>query len=94
MQRYGHTKRAEHLSGLRFGVPAVHLGEAAFQFGGADAIGLGEVFFGVEGVFFGHDIKKFTVAHLHGAQHFDIVEFELVLTQDGKALPRGDRDVA
>ena len=71
---------------IGLGFPAVHLREFAFQFAGADAVLIGEILFGIEGVLFLHDFKKSGIALDDSIQDHLAVVFILVLLQEGETL--------
>ena len=47
-----HSQAVEQGSGIRLGLPAVHLSEFTFQLAGADPVFVGKIFLGIDGVFF------------------------------------------
>ena len=71
----------DQAGGVGFRLPAAHLGVLALQLGGADAVLVGEIFFGVQGVLFLPHLVQPFVAHDHGVQHRIFVKGEVVLAQ-------------
>ena len=50
------TQSAEQGSCIAFGIPTFELGELLFEFGCADTVRIAEIGFGVQGIFFLHDV--------------------------------------
>ena len=86
-----YAETAQKSGSVGFGVPAFEFGEFFLEFGGADAVFVGEVGFCVEGVFFLNDIPELGVAHQDGVEHGAVVEFEVVLLKHAHALARAHR---
>ncbi len=71
---------------VAFGIPAFEFGEFLLQFRGADAVGIREIFLGIESVFLLHDIPEHSVTAEHGFHHRAVVKLEVVLFKDAHAL--------
>jgi hypothetical protein len=93
VQLHGDAQAVEKLVGLSLGIPAVHLGEFAFQLGGALAVGIGEIGFGVQGLFLFHDIVQLAVAHDDRVHHAVFIVLVVVLLQHAHTVvrPHGHR---
>ncbi len=50
------SEAGEEGGGVAFGVPSFELGEFLLEFGGAYAVGVGEIGLGVDSVFLLHDV--------------------------------------
>ena len=54
---------------IRFCFPSVHLSEFTLEFAGANAVFVSEVFFGIDGFFFFHDLIQSGISHNNGIQN-------------------------
>ena len=88
------TQSVKQRRRVGLGFPAVHIGEFRFQFAGADAVFVGEIFFGVDRLFFFHDLIQAFISHDDGIQNRIFVILEMILFQEGKTLSRSDDDFA
>ena len=77
--------------GLRVGFrfPAVHFGKFRLQLAGPDAVLIGKILFGVEGVLFLHDLIQTAVALDDRIQYDLTVVFIVVLLQERQPLSGG-----
>ena len=90
VQLVGDAQAGQQPRGLGFRIPAVQLGELAFEVGQLHAVFVGEIGLGAERFFFLHDGVEPGVAHDDGLQHAEFVKFIMVLLQDRQALAGGD----
>ena len=94
LQVQGKAQACEQHFRIGLGVPAVQIRELALQFGGANAVRLGEVLFLIERFLLRHDVIKPFVAHDDGLKHLVFIELKVVLLEHGHALAGGDGDIA
>ena len=94
MQLRPDAKTIQKRSGVRLGLPAVHLCEFALELTGADAVLIGEVLLGVDRFLFLHNIIQSLVAHNDRIENRELIIFKMVLLQHGETLARCDDDVA
>ena len=76
----------QHLVGVAFGVPSVHLSKLVFEFCHFDAVFLVEVGFHIESLALFHVLPKGLVSHEHGVSHAVLVIFEVVLFEHREAF--------
>ena len=88
------AKAVQQHGSVGFRFPAVHFGEFAFQLAGAETVFIGEIFFGINRVFFFHDLVKAFVAHNDYIHNGIVVIFEMILLQNGHTLPGSDENIA
>ena len=72
--------------GVVFGRVAADGGKLVFEFGHFDAVFVREVLFRVEGIALLHDLPHHGVTLQHGVEHRLVVEFEVVLRENGQPL--------
>ena len=80
-QILGQAEPLQDPARLGFGLPAVQLGEFPFQLGGEDAVLLGKILFGIEGILLLHDLEQAGIALEDGVQNRLIVVGEMILAQ-------------
>ncbi len=85
------AQAAEQSGGVAFGVPALQLRKFLLQLGGAYAVGVAEVLFGVYGVFLLHYVPEHRVSAQHRFHHRAVVELKVVLTEHAQTLARAKR---
>ena len=83
---HGNAHAEQQIAGAGFGGVAVQLGELGFQLAGAQAVFLGHLRLGVDGVALLLDLPQFVVAHDHRVHHGILFVGELVLAQFADAL--------
>ena len=76
-----YTQVAEQLSGIAFGIPAIHFCKKAFEFAGFEAVFFAEVFFGINSIFGFHYLVQYAVATDNGFQYRHLIELVVVLLQ-------------
>ena len=81
-----YTEAAQEGGGIAFGVPAFEFGKFLFKLGSADSVGIGEVFFGIQGILLLHDVPKHGVALQDGLHDCEVVILEVVLFEHAHAL--------
>ena len=80
------AKVRQHLCGVAFSFPAVHLGKFLFELSSTVAVGFCHLCFRIESFALFHVLPERGVAHEHGVEHAIGVIFEVVLLQHGEAL--------
>ena len=76
------------------GLPAVHLGKLGLEFTGADAVLIGEVLFGIEGILLGTDLEQAGIALNDRIEDDLIIIFVVILFQEGETLSLGNGNIA
>ncbi len=87
-----YPQAVEQHGGIGLRLPAVHLRELRLQVTDPDAVLIGEILLGIDGILLLHDLIQAGVAHDDRVHDGIIVVFEVVLLQHGEALPGGDDD--
>ena len=90
----GNAKAVQKSSGIGFCLPSVHGGEFRLQLAGFYAIFIGEIFFGIDGFLFLHNLIKSGVSHHYSVQDGIFVILEVILLEERQTLPRSDDDIA
>ena len=82
------AETAQQSGSVALGVPALEFGEFLFKLRGAYAVGVAEIFFGIEGVFLIDDIPQHGVTLDDGVENREVVKLEVVLFENAHALAR------
>ena len=88
------TESVEEHRRVGFCLPAVHLGKFGLELARLDAVLVGEILLGIDGILLLHDLIEPCVAHDDGIHDGVAVVFEVILLEDGETLPRCDGDIA
>jgi len=88
------TQSAEQGGRITFGVPALHFGKLFFQFSRPHAVGIGEIGFHVNGLFFMLHSPQLVMPHHHCIEYSIGVKFEVVLLQHRQAFAGSELDAA
>ena len=94
MQIGADAQTVQEHGGIRFRIPAVHLGEFRFQFAGTDTVLIGKIFLSIDGVLLLHDLIESFIAHDDSVHDRINIIFKVILFQHGEALAGSDRYIA
>ena len=88
------AEAGEERGGVALGVPAFEFGEFLLKFGGADAVGVGEVLLGIDGILLLHHVPEDGMSAEDSLNDGAFVEFEVVLREDREAFAGTEGDGA
>ena len=88
------AKSVKKSCGIGFCFPAVHLCEFTFEFACTDSIFVSEIFLGIDGFFFFHNLIQSGISHNDGIKNLKGVVFEVILLQERKTLTGSDHNVS
>ncbi|MNI15021.1 hypothetical protein D3C73_683060 [compost metagenome] len=82
------SKADQHRCCIRLSIPAVQLGKFPFKLTGAQAVGFGEIAFGIQCILLLHDVIQAGMPHDYRFQHRVFIILEMVLLQNCQPLTR------
>ena len=76
------SKTVQELCSIGLGFPSVHLCKLRLKVTGTVSVLFTEIFFGIDRLFFLHDVIKLLIPHDNGLNSFKLIILEMVLLKD------------